>query len=198
VSEPQTPDRTDPGDAGVERRVLAVTLDRLAEGGVEAVSLPTVAAMAGVDVDHVHLRWPDEAELVTAAVASLLPAAKPLGAAAPFDELVHELLGFRRSVAHPAAMVVAAAALDEVRHPDLARHYREVVVRPQRARLRRVLELAKRQGLLDADDQALDEAVAACTGSWYALAIAGVRPPRDWGALTARLAWRSLGGQPPA
>lgn len=174
-----------------------MTLELLAAGGVAAVTPAAVAGVLGLSGEEVESRWGGRAALVSSAVASLLPSARPVGTGALFEELESELLAFRRSMAHRGALAVAAVALDDASDPELARLYRDQVLRPQRSRLRRILELAKRQGLLDADDNDLDTAVASCTGSWYALAVAGVRPPRDWGAQVARLTWRSLGGRPP-
>ena len=178
--------------------MIDATLELLATGGVPAVSPAAVGAAVGLEPQEVEARWGGRAALVSAAVASLLPSARPVGAAPLFEDLESELLAFRRSMAHRGALAAAAVALDEAGDPELARLYRDQVLRPQRSRLRRILELAKRQGLLDADDNDLDTAVACCTGSWYALAVAGVRPPRDWAAQVARLTWRSLGGRPPA
>lgn len=178
--------------------MLTAVLDLVASEGVDAVFPEAAARAAQVPVGEVLGRWSSPAELVTAAVASLIPAARPAGTSPPFDDLVSELLGFRRAMAHPAVPAVLGAVLDERTHPDLARLHREQVSRPQRARVRRILESARRQGLLTADDEDLDAAVSACVGSWYALAVAGVRPPRDWGPTAARLVWRSLGGQLPA
>lgn len=198
MTEPSGPSRTAPAAGRNEREVLNQTLDVLARDGVAAVSPEVVARAAGVPLEEVTSRWSSTAELITAAVASLIPSGRASGSAAPFDELVSELLAFRRTMAHPAVAAVLGAVLDEAAHPELARLHREQISRPQRARVRRSLELAKRQGLLDADDGDLDAAVSACLGSWYALAVAGVRPARDWGPTAARLTWRSLGGAAPA
>lgn len=197
MNEPPGPSRTAPA-AGNEREVLNHTLELLARHGVAAVSPEAVARDAGVPAEEITNRWSSTAELITAAVASLIPSGRVSGSAPPFDELVSELLAFRRTMAHPAVTAVLGAALDETAHPELVRLHREQISRPQRARVRRSLELAKRQGLLDADDADLDAAVSACLGSWYALAVAGVRPARDWGPTAARLTWRSLGGAAPA
>jgi len=50
--------------------------------------------------------------------------------------------------------------------------------------------------MIDADAD-LDVAVTMCTGSWYARALAGSRPLRNWPLRTAVLVWRAVGGSPP-
>jgi hypothetical protein len=71
--------------------------------------------------------------------------------------------------------------------------YRERVVAPRRLRLRRILERARRTGAIR-DDADIATALTMFTGSWYAGALAGTRPPRDWPERVADLVWRSLGG----
>lgn len=51
------------------RRVLDLTLQQLAQVGFERLSVPEVAALAGVNKTSVYRRWPTKAELVRAALA---------------------------------------------------------------------------------------------------------------------------------
>ena len=50
---------------------------------------------------------------------------------------------------------------------------------------------------LTVPDADVDYAVAACTGTFYAMALAGQRIPRTWARRTAALVWRAAGGRPP-
>jgi hypothetical protein len=45
-----------------------------------------------------------------------------------------------------------------------------------------------------ADDADIDDAVAACTGQYYSLHLAGMRIARNWPERTAALIWASIGG----
>jgi hypothetical protein len=81
--------------------------------------------------------------------------------------------------------------------PELRRLYRERLVAPRRARLRRILERAVAAGLVDPSAD-LEYAVAACTGTRYALHLASGRVDAAWPDRTARLVWRAVGGAPPA
>jgi hypothetical protein len=74
--------------------------------------------------------------------------------------------------------------------------YQARVVAPRRRRLRLILERAQRLGLISAGAD-LDIAVTMCTGSWYARALAGAPPPRNWPQRTTALVWRAVGGIPP-
>lgn len=177
--------------------VLDATLDLLADSGVAGTRIATVAAAAGVPEAELTRRWRSAAALIVDAVASLDSGHRP-ASATPYDELVAELIAFRRVMSHPGARVAGNAALDESTWPELARLYRERIVRTQRSRLRRILDQARRQELLDGDDAEIVTAVSCCTGSWYGVVLAGVRPARDWASTVAALTWRSLGGTVPA
>jgi AcrR family transcriptional regulator len=197
VSEPnRAPRRPAPASSDQDRAVLNATLDQLATAGVAGTRIATVAAATGVPDADLQRRWGSAAALIVEAVASLDSGHRPAPTTS-YDELVAELLAFRRVMAHPGARVAANAALDEATWPELARLYRDRIMRTQRSRLRRILDQARRQELLDADDADIVTAVSWCTGSWYGLVLAGVRPARDWGSTVARLTWRSLGGRPP-
>lgn len=54
------------------REVLRVTLERLAKLGFERLSLPDVAAQAGVNKTSVYRRWPTKGALVREALESAL------------------------------------------------------------------------------------------------------------------------------
>ena len=64
---------------------------------------------------------------------------------------------------------------------------------PRRARIRAVLERAVDAGLVSGDAD-LDLAVATCTGTFYALVLAGESTPPSWAERCAEHVWRSLGG----
>ena len=70
---PEIPDNSSPtprqrrGEPVVER-VLLVTLEELARQGYNRLSVPEVAAKAGVHKTSVYRRWPTKASLVTAAL----------------------------------------------------------------------------------------------------------------------------------
>ncbi len=82
---------------------------------------------------------------------------------------------------------------DEV-SPALRAKYHDLVVAPRRARIRACLRRGIDDGTLDAD---ADVTIAGTflTGSWYALALAGTAPPKDWARRTAVLVWRACGGR---
>jgi hypothetical protein len=90
---------------------------------------------------------------------------------------------------------MVGAMLQEATDVELRARYRERIVAPRRARLEHILRRGGEAGALDADaDLAL--AVAACTGTLYALVLADRSVP-DWPARAAGHVWRACGGTPP-
>lgn len=194
VADPKPPGR--PRDPEIDSSVLAVTVRHLAEHGYAAMSLVAIAEEAGTTRQALYRRWPSKADLATAAIASLSRAAERPETDDPFHDLVQELASFHHGVSRPHGISMVGSMFHEATAADLQALYRERVVAPRRARLRHILQRAAEAGLID-ERADLEYAVAACTGTYYALHLAGVRVPRTWPARTAALVWRSVGGEVP-
>jgi AcrR family transcriptional regulator len=182
-----------PRDADIDRRVLEVARHHLATRGYEAMSVAAVAEDAGTTRQALYRRWRHKADLATAAIADLAEATAPALTDDPFEDLVAELRSFRHGIGRPDGLSMAGTMLLSSTDPELVALYRERVVAPRRLRLRRILERARRTGAIR-DDADIATALTMFTGSWYAGALAGTRPPRDWPERVADLVWRSLGG----
>lgn len=186
-----------PRDIDIDRRVLDVARQHLAERGYEAMSLVAVAAEAGTTRQALYRRWHTKADLAAAAVASLVPDEERHGAGAdPFTDLVAALKSFQQSVNRPDGLSMVGTMLHHATDADLVRIYRQRVVAPRRKELKAVLQRAQAAGVIDAGAD-VDIAVAMLTGNWYARALGGEAVPSRWAVRTARLVWRALGGTPP-
>jgi AcrR family transcriptional regulator len=185
-----------PRDSEIDRRVLEAARRLLAAHGYEALSVSRVAQEAGTTRQALYRRWSTKADLATAAIAALSEASERPPTDDPFAELVAELEAYRRGVGRPDGVSMVGTMLLRSTDPALVALYRERIVAPRRARLRGILERACAAGHLPADAD-LELVVPMLTGSWYALALAGGRPPADWPDRVARLAWRAAGGTPP-
>jgi AcrR family transcriptional regulator len=183
-----------PRDTSIDDRVLAVARDQLAAVGYDGLSMAAVAEAAGTTRASLYRRWSDKADLATAAIAAIAQVPPLAGSDDPYMDLVRELDSFRRGVARADGVPMVGAMLVPSTDPGLVTRYRERVVAPRRQRLRSILERARAQGLL-ASDADLEVAVTMATGSWYARALAGDRPPPRWADRTAALIWRSCGGE---
>ena len=175
--------------------MLQAAARQLAAYGYEAMSVAAVAEEAGTTRQAVYRRWAGKAELGVAAIAAVADGAPQADTADPFADLVAELSDFQRGVSRPGRLSLVGTMLQDSVEAEVQRRYRARVIAPRRRRLRLILERAQRLGLIDADAD-LEVAVTMSTGSWYARALAGDRPPRDWPRRTAGLIWRAVGGTP--
>lgn len=175
--------------------MLHVTLRHLARDGFTGLSLAAIAADAGTSRPAVYRRWPNKEALVVDAIVHLAQVEPPQPTGRPFDDLVVELEHFRHCIELAASLPVAGLMLGDGVDDAVRDRYRDEVVAPRRTRIRACLDAAVAEGSLAAD---ADLAIAGTflTGSWYAMAVAGVEPPRDWPQRTATLVWRACGGDP--
>lgn len=184
-----------PRDTAIDDAVLDATLRQLARDGFSALSLASVAAEAGTSRPAIYRRWPDKESLVVDAIARLAQVAPPEVGDDPFEDLVAELEHFRHCITDAAALPLAGIMLGDGIQDSLRDRYHDLIVVPRRTRIRRCLQRAVDDGMLDPD---ADLAIAGTflTGSWYSLALARVAPPDDWARRTATLVWRACGGDP--
>jgi AcrR family transcriptional regulator len=184
-----------PRDTSIDDAVLDATLRRLARDGFAGLSLAAVAVDAGTSRPAIYRRWPDKESLVVDAMARLAQVSPPRVGASPFEDLVAELEHFRHCITEAAALPLAGLMLGDEVNETLRVKYHDLIVVPRRTRIRACLQRAIDDGVLDAD---ADLAIASTflTGSWYAFALSGTKPPKDWARRTATLVWRACGGRP--
>jgi AcrR family transcriptional regulator len=184
-------------DATIDDRILTAAKDHLSRYGFEGMSLAAVAHDAGTTRQALYRRWPTKADLAAAVVATIEdPAERDVTHLDPFAALVAELTDFARGVSLPGRLSLVGAMLQDTADPGVVARYRARVIAPRRQRIGAILHEAQRLDLIDPDAD-VTVAVTLCTGSWYARALAGDRPPPDWPTRTASLVWRALGGEPP-
>lgn len=195
LSHVATPTRAGrPRDAEIDAAVLEATRRHLAMHGLAGLSISAVAEEAGTTRPSIYRRWPDKLSLAVAAVANLAELDPPALTDDPFDDLVTELEHFRHCITDASALALAGVMLQDGVDSTFQHEYREHLVKPRRARIRACVERAIISGVIPADAD-LEIAGTFLTGSWYAMAIAGSRPPRDWAVRTATLVWRACGGR---
>lgn len=186
-----------PRDPEIDAAVLAAARRHLSAHGYEAMSVVAVAEEAGTTRQALYRRWPTKADLATAAIVGLSRAAERPDTDDPYADLVAELTAFHAGVTRPNGVDMVGSMLQSSTDERLRTLYRERLVAPRRARLRHILRRAVELGLADPDAD-LDYAVAACTGTLYALQLAGAPVPRTWPRRTAAMVWRAIGGHPVA
>ena len=185
-----------PRDPDIDASVLAAARQQLAAHGYEAMSVVAVAEAAGTTRQALYRRWPSKADLATAAISSMSQAHERPDSDDPFRDLEAELAAYQSGVSRPNGISIAGAMLQDATDDELKALFRQRIVAPRRARLRDILERAVDGGLLDPDAD-IEFAVAACTGTLYALHLAGGPIGDDWAERSAALVWRAAGGDPP-
>ena len=176
--------------------MLSAARRHLSAYGYDAMSVAAVAEEAGTTRQALYRRWPTKADLATAAIASMARVSERPDTDDPFADLVAELTAFQAGVLRPNGVAMVGSMLQESVDEQLRSLYRERIVVPRRTRLRHILRRAVQLGLADPDAD-IDYAVAACTGTLYALHLAGRPLGKDWPRRTAGLVWRSIGGAVP-
>jgi AcrR family transcriptional regulator len=192
-----TQQRRGPGRARnpeIDARVLAVANRQLSTLGYEAMSLAAVAQEAGTTRQALYRRWPDKASLAADALLAAAAAGPASATADPLADLIAELSDFERGVSLPGRLSLVGTMLQDATAAEARARYQARVIAPRRARIWAILERAQQLALIDSDAD-LEVAVTLATGAWYARALAGLEPPGDWAARTARLVWRAVGGQ---
>ena len=180
-------------DPGIDARVLAVANHKLSTVGFEAMSLSSVAHEAGTTRQALYRRWPSKSELAADALLAAADAGPVATSDDPLRDLITELTDFRRGVSLPGRLSLVGTMLQEGTDPEARARYQAKVIAPRRARILTIFERARALGLIDKDAD-LEVAITLCTGSWYARALAGSEPPKNWPARTAGLVWRAVGG----
>jgi AcrR family transcriptional regulator len=185
-------------DPAIDARILAVAHRHLSSVGYEALSVAAVAEEAQTTRQALYRRWPTKASLASAALAGAEDSGPVISSPEPLQDLAAELTDFQRGVSRPGRLSLVGTMLQDSTDAELRARYQERVIASRRQRIRTILQRAQELGLIDPDAD-LDIAVTLPTGSWYARALAGERPPRDWPQRTAELVWRAVGGTiPPA
>ena len=165
MSEPRR-DLGRPRGQPIERAILAATLSELAAVGLDGLSVPRVAAAAGVNKTTVYRRWPTREALVAAALqAALHETAEAIGDTGSLrgdlSSLVH-LVAARLDSAEGRALV--RAGLSEQAAEVVGALSQDPVVREQ-AELMAVITRAAARGEWDPCRHPPDAVLAMLTGA---------------------------------
>jgi AcrR family transcriptional regulator len=181
-----------PRDPGIDHAVVLATQIQLAASGYHRMSIDTIAAAAGTTKATIYKRWASKADLATAAVSALIEDEAPPNTGSAWGDLVSYLETFRNRIEHNRGMGIIGALLAEQTHtPELLDLFRERVLRPRRALIRRVLERARDRGEIK-EDADLDIAVSMLIGSYYAEYITGRDISDGWIEQMITIFWSGI------
>jgi AcrR family transcriptional regulator len=153
-----------PRSVEADAAILDATLELIDESGLTGLSVESVAARAGVGKATIYRRWPSKEALVASALgrcAEEIPVLDTTGSLR--DQLVAFVEQVRlKSPETHSGRIMPRMLSHASRSPELFRIYFDQVIRPRRARVRRVMEEAVLRGELR-DDVDLDLAVTMVT-----------------------------------
>jgi AcrR family transcriptional regulator len=153
-----------PRDPELDHRIIGATLQLLADGGYDGLTIEAVASCAGVGKATVYRRWAGKEELVIEAVATLTEQPEPVVGAGVRDELVALLEVIRRKSDSSLAGKIFPRLLGaSAENPELMRRYRQQVLDPRRRRFLDVLQRGVDEGLVRPEVD-LDHAVDLLVG----------------------------------
>jgi AcrR family transcriptional regulator len=183
-----------PRDQAIDAAVVAAAVAVLNEEGIEAVTFARVAERAGTSRPALYRRFGSHDELVIAALRSIAERSRPEPTGDHRADLEGELRSFRDAITSTNSVTLVGSMLVGSVDEQVRQTYRELIVQPRRDRIGAILSAARAGGAITGAPADLDVAVTMCTGSFYAYALAGRTPPRDWPKRVARLVWRAAGG----
>lgn len=141
-----------PRSEDADKAIIEATLDLLAEVGVGAMSIESIASRAGVGKTTIYRRWSDKESLICDAMVALKgPPPQPHGATLR-DDLIELGDAAARGRESARRRKLYACFVGEMsRHPALMERYRQTVIKPRRDVIRGVLDRAAQRGELRAD-----------------------------------------------
>jgi AcrR family transcriptional regulator len=146
--------------------ILGATLDVLAEHGYVGLTMAAVIERSGVSSATLYRRYTTKTQLVTAAIATLLP--EPVDT--DTGSLEGDVSAFVRNVAQSIERhnerAVQALRIEKQRNPELEACLRERFHAPRLANLRALLNRAKKRGDIDTVPP-VEVALSLVTGALY-------------------------------
>lgn len=169
-----------PRDEGVDKRILATTLDLLYQHGYDSLSVRAVAEASGVSKPTIYRRWSSKDDLVTSAVSTLALRGPALTDYPPWERLTAELEAFHEAISRPHGMSLLGNVVAlENRHPHLIELYRAKVVSARRSRIESALASIRDAGELRPDLD-LTLVMNMLIGYYYAAWISGAPIEPTW------------------
>lgn len=154
--------------------------------------MDAIAAEARVGKPTLYLRWPNKAELATAAIAHLreVDPVEPTGNVRA--DLIQHLRRLRNVMQTMMGVSFLGALLAEERqNPALLARFRDAVVRPRRQLVRALLLDARARGEI-APDTDVDTVIALLFGAFYGRYVSGDPIPDDWAEAAVDLVWQVI------
>jgi AcrR family transcriptional regulator len=167
-----------PLDPEVDEAIVAAATRQFLEGGLQRMTVPGVAAAAGVAKTTVYRRYATPAQLALAAIARLNADATDPDTGTARTDLIATLEAVRQRI---DPTVTATVLVEAQTHPEVLDAARRQMIVPSVERFRRVL----RKGIASSElraDLDVDLAADALLGSFFTRFYERGRPGPEWPA----------------
>src|SRR4051794_26345211 len=165
-----------PLDPEVDEAIVAAAVKQFAEGGLQRMTVPGVAAAAGVAKTTVYRRYATPALLALAAIGRMNADASDPDTGSARTDLIATLEAVRARI---DPTVTATVLVEAQSHPEILEAARAQMIVPAIERFRRVLRKGVQAQELR-EDLDVDLAADALIGSFFARFYERGRPGPDW------------------
>src|SRR3954447_22158077 len=177
-----------PLDPEVDRAILSAAGEMFVRDGFQKMTLPGVAAAAGVAKTTVYRRYPSTVELVLATIRHLHTGAPGPDTGSARDDLT-TVLDFARK--RFDVSITGTLMAEEREHPELLDAGRRQMIVPAVERFRTVLRAGIERGELRADLD-IDATAHALLGSFFVRHLESGRPRPGWAGDVVDTLWPAL------
>jgi AcrR family transcriptional regulator len=189
ASTPTRPGR--PRDERASQAILQAALGQLLERGYGGMSMEGVAKAAGVGKPAIYRRYANKAELLAAAIRSILPELDVPDTGSTREDIHTITAQARPMTAGPIGQLVGVVLAEEKRQPDLMAAFREQIVMPRRAMSKAIL----RRGIERGDvrpDLDVEQAADVFVGNVLGRQLSGLPHDDRWFESALEFLWRGV------
>jgi AcrR family transcriptional regulator len=167
-----------PLDPEIDDAIVRAAAEHLQAHGIQRMTVPGVAAAAGVAKTTVYRRYATPTELALAAINRLNASDRGPDTGSARTDLQELLEAVRRRI---DPTITATILMEAQTHPEILDAAREKMIGPAVQRFRTVLQRGVERGELKADLN-VDRAADAFLGSYFAFYYERDRPGPEWPA----------------
>src|SRR4051794_8586740 len=186
-----TPRPGRPRDERASQAILQAALGQLLERGYGGMSMEGVAAAAGVGKPAIYRRHRNKAELVTAAIRSILPVLDLPDTGSTQDDIRAVATQARPMTEGRFPLLLGTVLAEGERQPELMKAFHERVARPRRELAKAILRRGIERGEVR-DDLDIEQAADAFVGNVIGRHIAQLPFDDAWFEAAIDFLWRGV------
>ena len=189
ASAPPKPGR--PRDERASQAILQAALGQLLERGYGGMSMEGVAVAAGVGKPAIYRRHRNKADLVAAAIRSLLPVLDVPDTGSTHEDLKLLAAQARPLTQGPFAVLIGTVLSEAERRPELMEAFRERIAQPRRELLMKVMSAASSGAMCGAGSNS--SRPRSSSSAWSSAATyRGFRSNDTWFESAVEFFWRGI------